>query len=497
MFWVVDRTSISTTLFSKAAGLKPHDPEFMTHNLKALLAERGHQIADTQLQRLCECADLGGAVTIWDKDQDISQSSVIVVDEAPNPPQVHALRRALSPNATVLIPYGENPAFDYLKSRLRCRGVIGTQAPEAPHLIWWGGRASKAAKSCLGDLLNAHIVTCVRPNTPQDVTAAFFAKALDIFGISYTIDRDEAFISCDENPDMRSRLLLAAWETDTKPLIWLDPHSATDLTGLDINLEAADFAAVQSSAGLSTGFLYFGRTLAGFDLLKSWHNLCVTYPRLPADYLLDAAWAMVSSQRTLVTKWLSPQRQERNDAPAAAPWPCAFEQHMLTTPAQRQARKAGRTGAPEPHCVVSSRFEGRGPLLLITHAQGPASQTANLVRSAATAFAAKDGGFSSLGVVICQDKQEAAEAIRLTNEGYILYALPGLTLDTNAFLRLSDSCNSDRPTYVLSEPSGQRRTATGIALEATGAKAIFGRAESFNDTGGAFHLAARALKLVS
>ena len=470
----------------------------MTDTLKALLTERGHQIGDTQLQRLCECAEIDDAVTVWDKDSDISQSSVVLVDEAPNPPQVHALRRALSPQATVIIPYSENPAFDYLKSRLRCRGVIGTQAPEAPHLIWWGGRSSKAPKSCIGDLLNAHVVSCVRPNTPQDTTAALFAKALDVFGISYTIERDEAFISCDESAPMRSRLLLAAWETTTKPLIWLDPHSTADLTSLDIDVTRADFAAVLSSSGLSTGFLYFGRTPAALDLLKNWQSLCVEYPRLSAEYLLDAAWAMVSSQRTLVTKWLSPQRPASDDARGSDPWPHAFEQHMLTTPGQRRARKAGRTGSPEPHCIVNSRFAGRGPLLLVTHAQGSAAQTANLVRSAATAFAAKDGGFSCLGILVCHDTSEAAEAVRLTNDGWILYALPGLALEPDTFQRLSAYSDADRPQFLMAETSGQRRTSTGVSIEAKNAKAIFGRASAFNNgEDSALGLQSKPLRLVS
>lgn len=470
----------------------------MTDTLKALLAERGYHIGDTQLQRLCECADIDDTVTVWDKDCDVSQSSVVVVDEAPNPPQVHALRRALSPHATVIIPYGENPAFDYLKSRLRCRGVIGTQAPEAPHLIWWGGRSSKTQKSCLGDLLNAHVVSCVRPNTPQDTTAALFAKALDVFGISYTIERNEAFVSCDESAPLRSRLLLTAWETTTKPLIWLDPHSTADLTSLDINVERADFAAIQSSTGLSTGFLYFGRTSAAYELLESWRNLCVEYSRLSAEYLLDAAWAMVSSQRTLVTKWLSPQRSGADEACAPNAWPHAFEQHMLTTPAQRRARKAGRTGSPEPHCIVNSPFPGRGPLLLVTHAQGSAAQTASLVRSAATAFAAKDGGFSCLGILVCHDKDEAADAIRLTNDGWILYALPGLVLEPETFQRLSAYSDAERPQFLMAETSGQRRTSTGVSIEAKNAKALFGPANAFkNGEDSALGLHSKPLRLVS
>jgi hypothetical protein len=473
------------------------DPHRMNNNLKTLIAKRGLKITDTQLERLCACADLGESSTIWSKSADISQSSIVVVDEPPNPPQVHALRRALSPQATVIIPYGENPAFDYLKSRLRCQGVIGTQAPESPHLIWWGGKTARKEKSCLGDLLRSHIVTCVRPNTPHDAKAALFAKALNVFGVSYTIERNEAFISCDERASLRSGLLLTAWETSGKPLIWLDPHSSTDLMSLEFDIEGTDFAAISSSAGLATSFLYFGRTPAAFDLLKSWHHLCLEFPGLPANYLLDAAWAMITSQRTLVTKWLSPR--DMNLAGERDPRANAnlLEQSMLATPAQRQARKAGRTGTPEPHCILNSRFGGRGPLLLIMLAQRSARETATLVQEAAKAFAARDGGFSCLGILICQHSNDVADAIRSTTDGWILYAFPGLNLAADAFVRLSEYSLADRPVFIMPEPAGRRLTTTGVAIEAARAKAVFGRASAFNGRSGTVHIPAQPLQLVS
>jgi hypothetical protein len=49
---------------------------------------------------------------------------------------------------------------------------------------------------------------------------------------------------------------------------------------------------------------YFGRSVAAHDLLKSWNNLAREFSTLPSGYLLDAAWALASSQRHLVSVWI-------------------------------------------------------------------------------------------------------------------------------------------------------------------------------------------------
>lgn len=452
-----------------------------TDELKALFARHRLKVGDDQIRHLCRIVNGRGPMTTWTKERDISCHTIVVVDEPPSPPQADALRRALAPDATVIIPFSENPAFDYLKSKLRCHGVIGASAPDTPHQIWWGGRSIAKPVNCLGAIRQSHVVTCVRPNTPQDANAALFAKGLDIVNISYNIERDEAFVHCDDKPEIRSRLLLTAWDQCDKPLIWLDPVSTTDLTSISLNIDGADFAVVPTTSGLSTSLLYFGRSQTAHDLLKSWNGLCLGFPSLPAGYLLDAAWAMVSSQRPLVTQWLPPQhgmtRAQHGDSQPAP----AIEHYMLTVPSQKQARKASRTGAPEPHCVMSSRFDGRGPLMLITTAEASAHDVAHTVESAITAFADRDGGFSSLGLMVCQNETEASDAIRMTNEGWILYVLPGLILDRDVFSKVSAHAQTDKPMFIFPESYEQRRTSTGVSLQATRAKAIFGRAATFKN----------------
>ncbi len=450
----------------------------MTVYLKELFARRGLKTADSQLDKLCHVIDACDTVEAWSKDKELSAAPVIVVDEPPTPPHVHTLRRALAPDAKVIIPFSEDPAFDYLKSQLRCHGVVGASAPVSPHQIWWGGKTTAKPANCLAAIQRSHVVTCVKPNTHQDTNAVLFAKGLDIVGITYTIERDDAFAHCDDRPDIRSRLLLDAWRACDKPLIWLDPVSNTDLTSIALNIDGADFAAMPSSAGLSTSLLYFGRSPATFDLLKNWNNLCCEFPSLPASYLLDAAWALISSQRPLVTQWLPSQNAIRIDhSYQSEP---VLDHYTLTNPSQKQARRAYRTGAPEPHCVMKSPFGGRGSLTLITLSQASGvHDVAQTVHSAVEAFDKDNGGFSNLGIVICQNDKEAADVIGLTTEGWVLYALPGVALDKNVFNKVSEHIETDRAVFIMPETVEPRLTSTGVALQATRAKAIFGRSYAF------------------
>jgi len=463
----------------------------------AFAAEHRLRIGHVQLKHLSIIATDRGPLCRWTRGLEVAPNAVVVVDDVLNPPQVHALRRTLGPEGLVILPFGESPAFDYLKSTLRSHGVIGATAPDSPHQIWWGGRTVAAPAGWYENLLRSHVVTCVKPNSEGDLNAPLFAKGLDIVGISYAIERDEGFGTPQESRDLRSRLLLAAWEQTEKPLVWLDPSGTVDLKNIALNIPDADFAVVPTTAGFSTNLLYFGRSQAAHDLLTCWHNLAIEFPRLPASYLLDTAWALVSAQRPLVTQWLAPQVGSASKRDMSGCPPQAIEHLMLTSTAQNQARKAGRTGAPEPHCIIKSRFDGHGPLMLIVTTEGLARDIATTVESAIDAFDEADGGFSSLGIVICQNQREIGEALRLASQGWVLYALPGLTFDPHVFRTLASRLHGDRPEFIYQESYGQRHTATGIALQATRAKAVFGTIASFKTWAAATTRQTSLLKLVA
>lgn len=342
----------------------------MNNDLRTLFEQRRLRIGAEPLERLIHL--LGGAdsATGWDDKQGISHGRIVVVDEPPRLLQVDAFCHSLSPTATVVIPFSEDPAFDYLKSRLQCHGMIGAHAPHSPHQIWWGGLLPAKPSNGYLSVREAHLVSSIRRDTHEDTAGVHFAKALDALNISYSIERNEPDVCCDDRPELRSRLLLDAWTRTDKPLIWIDPNCAGDPSALSLDLRGADFAATQTpDAKFSTNFLYFGRSSATFELLKNWNKLCEEFQQLPAHHLLDATWALITSQRSLLTVWVPPYKGPEIDQTihdgSALPSQPGMSQLALHDSAHRHARRARRTSAPEPQCVLNSRFGGRGTLTLL------------------------------------------------------------------------------------------------------------------------------------
>jgi hypothetical protein len=445
--------------------------EHMTDHLKTVFAERQIRIDTTQYDLLARMLGDVESVALWDDAPAVARSRTIVVDEPPRLLQVEAFCRTLPATAVVVIPFSENPAFDFLKSKLRGYGMIGAQAPHAPHQIWWGGPQPAAPAPDSRSILKSHIVSCVRRNSPEEETAIGFETALAALNMSSSIARDDFHIAYDHLPNSRSRLLLDAWDRTVKPLIWLDPHCVGNPSSIATDLGHTDFAVTLApDGGFSTNFLYFGRSDASRDLLKTWKKLCEEFPELPANHLLDAAWSLVTSQRTLVTLWIAPHTGLAVARVAAADLVSASEleltQAALTTPALRSARRAGRSAAPEPQCVLNSRFGGRGPLTLIVLSEhATARETASTMESAVDAFWRFDGGFSAIGVVICQSEKESAETIEKIGDGYFLSVEAGVVLERDIFNALYQRTQDQQLNFVMQRNCARKRTGGGNEIE--------------------------------
>jgi hypothetical protein len=456
----------------------------MTQSLNSLLSQRDIRVGARQLDLLYGAIGDGPA-TMLDAALQTGTDSTIVIDEPPGPAQVEALCQSLQPAATVVIPFGENPAFDFIKSRLRCRGTIGACAPESPHQIWWGGSRYAPVEPCASILQGAHIVSSVRRRTPEDRAALRFEHGLDALGISHTVQRTDSYIYCDTEIDLRSRQLLAAWETTDKPLIWIDASGGPDLSTLSVNLTGADFSAIPTTESrFSTSLLYFARTSAAHALLRHWNKLCREFPNLTADYLLDAAWAMISSQRHLVTAWMTAEeRQPVINAVNLYPgYPFDLEARQIASPTatQREARRSGRTGAPEPICISKGKLAtGKQVTMVTTSNTVSAHQVAATVNSALDAFDADDGLFGLFGIIVCRTETEAVQVIEGMTDGWIFYVLPGTQLPGDTFNLLAEHLDESQLLFMMPEPYANAQTSTGIDLAATRSKALFGRSAQF------------------
>ncbi len=451
----------------------------MHEKLKDLFARRGLRIGAAQRDLLVRSLADTEVVAAWDDEAGIRHGGTVIVDEPPRLLRVDAFCRSLPSTATVVIPQSENPAFDFLKSKLHRHGLIGACAPESPHQIWWGGpRPIKPTNDCQS-VLQAHLISCVRQDTPEEEAAVLFEKSLTALNISHSIARNELYVAYERRSDLRSSTLLDAWGHTEKPLIWLDPHSTSNPPAVAIDLSNADFAAILTPDGtFSTNFLYFGRSRVAFDLLQTWNNLAEEFPTLASDHLLDAAWSLVTSQRTLVTLWLDPYSGPGIKPAGEAPFDAAFAidtaSPAFDNPAQREARKAGRSAAPEPQCVLNSRFGGRGPLTLTILSEGAtARKTADTMHSAVDAFSRFDGGFSSLGIVICRNEAEVETTVRKIGDGFFLCLRAGVVLDDDIFRSLYDRTQDHELGYAMHRYSSHRQTRTGTDIAATQSQAVF------------------------
>lgn len=445
----------------------------MNTPLQELCAQRGLTIGRIQLQHLASLLD-AAEVAAWEPGRNVQNYGFVVVDEVPNAIEVETLCRTLSPEATIIIPRSENPRFDFLKSRLRCHGTIGAVAPEAPHQIWWGGLAPVKAAERSDIIRQCHVVTSVGDSAEEELQASLFAEGLDNLGLSHTINISANGRVHQVGPELRSHLLLTAWEATEKPLIWIDPSDGPDLTAIGMNLHNADFAAIPTMGGVfATNFLYFGRSDSARDLLQSWHNLCCNFPGLPADHLLDAAWALVMAQRNLVTHWLVPRGNSVSESVHVGPLDLAI-------PARSQARKACRTGGPEPSCVLRGAPSGRCSLaVLMISSDARAADIAATTQSVLEAFRAHHSGFTLIGIMLCQSTNEAARTLDVLTDTWILYVRPGTILDHETFQSLDRRSNIDQPLFLSPRVFDTRRTDTGIELRATTAAMIFGAPAHF------------------
>ncbi|MBI1203224.1 MAG: hypothetical protein GC182_12000 [Rhodopseudomonas sp.] len=475
----------------------------MQDKLKTLFARRQLRIGADQRDRLAQILGDASSVTAWDDDNGFGHGDVVIIDEPPRLLQVEGFCRSLPTTAIVVIPQSENPAFDFLKSKLHRHGMIGACAPTSPHQIWWGGPQPVRPVNNCRSILQAHLVSSVQEGTAEDETAVMLEQALAALKISHSIERHDFYVAYERKPDLRSKTLLAAWDRSEKPLLWLDPSSTGMPPALAINLSNVDFAATLTPDGtFSTNFLYFARTPVAHELLKTWNNLCQEFPTLPAGHLLDAAWSLVASQRLLVTRWLAPYRGPavgtRNMATANAGSTLDQTPNMLDNPAQREARKAGRSAAPEPQCILNSRFGGRGPLTLTILAEfASAHDIADTMHSAVDAFFRFDGGFASLGIVICRNKAETDATLRKIGDGFFLCVRAGLVLEDRVFNTLYEQNQDRKLGYAMHRQCGHRRTSTGTDIAVTRSQVTFVNSIVANDTGRPTTRQSPALRLVS
>ena len=102
-------------------------------NFDQLLATNNIRLSAAQRRRVVWLSERLGRATVHDAVSVPGRDhGVIILVEPPSGPAAELLYRSLRADCAVVIPFGENPAFDFLKSKLTDFGTIGPSF-DGPH----------------------------------------------------------------------------------------------------------------------------------------------------------------------------------------------------------------------------------------------------------------------------------------------------------------------------------------------------------------------------
>ncbi|MGY3444077.1 MULTISPECIES: hypothetical protein [unclassified Bradyrhizobium] len=424
-------------------------------NFDQLLAANGIRMSAAQRRRLAWLSERLGRVSIHQAGSvPARDDGVIIVVEPPSGPAAEMLYRSLRADSAVVIPFGENPAFDFLKSKLTDFGTVGPSY-DGPHEMWWGGLnwrliAPEAGASSEAPL---RVVTCY-PRALGDDHARALREKLAEFQIASEIvpidTADGAHISASD----KSAFMLRVWEAHDEPLLFIEADATLSEPPLLPSHLACDVALHKWNRWeMSARTLYLGRSPAAEALLRTWHRIATAYPAVWDGYLLDQAWSLTSSQMALDTAWL-PRSYHAPAEDAGTPRHTTIVHNLPTDNsdlgpdaefgvALRPARRASRSGGRDAMIVVTSQAASNDAITVIMRdiATSDAREMAASIEAVTGAFAADCGGFGRLELALCpwQDDIRAAKSAAKSANNRIIEIAPWQTLPTDLFRTVGQS----------------------------------------------------------
>jgi hypothetical protein len=425
-------------------------------DLKDLLQSHGAKLGAAQLKRIDWLVRTYGSPVLWEaggrsRDASVQDGRVVVVIDPPSGAGAELLYGSLDANAAVVIPFGEDPTFDFLKSKLTEFGVVGTCGVDGPHELWWGGRAWHTPAEPAGNEL-PHVVSCY-PQAYGDMHAYHLKRSLERLGLSFEVvaldtihsDRMLAY----EKADFVARM----WDRHQAPLLFVDADVMLQAQPI-LPLQAACDFAVHKWNGweMSTRTLYFARSKAAEALLRTWQQLASSYTAIWDAYLLDQAWSLTASQMPLDTVWLP--RSYHAVAGESGAKHATIVHNLKATTADlgpdpdfadtvRPARRAGRTGARDALIVLSSKAtSNKAVTVILRDFEGSGARvTAASIEAVTRAFEADCGGFARLELSLCpwQDDVRAAKEAAFLADNRVIEIAPSQELPSDLFRSLAGS----------------------------------------------------------
>ncbi|MBW7971213.1 hypothetical protein [Bradyrhizobium sp. BR 10289] len=418
-----------------------------THaNLDDLLQSGGIRLGRAQRDRLHWLTGQYGAPTL-DPLAGGKRSGVVILKEPLSGAAAELFYRSLNPASAVVIPRGENPGFDFLKSKLTEFGTVGPSGADGPHEMWWGGIGwSKFLAAADTSVVRPRIVSCYPRG--GDATAAFALRHLvERFDLPCHIEPIDTELGdrllCFE----KAEFMLRMWNKYREPLLFVEAGAILRDAPLLPGFLGCDVALHKWNRWEMSGrTLYLGRTDRAEQLLRAWQQLAASYPAIWEGYLLDQAWSLTSSQVPLDTVWL-PRSYHALKGDLGAMRATILHDQQTTTlelgpdpgfaSIARVARRAGRTGARDAFMVMTSKAEtGNGIALILSDVSASdAGAVAATVEAVTGAYAADCGGYGRLELSLCawQDDVGAAREAAAQARYRILEIAPGQRIANDFF----------------------------------------------------------------
>jgi hypothetical protein len=430
-----------------------------------LLASNRIKLGEPQRRRLKWLVERHGEPVVWDRRTALGHRSggVIIVVEPPTGPSAELFYRSLHPGCVVVVPFGENPVFDYLKSKLRDFGTVGPSGAEGPHEFWWGGTGWSTALSGLAAAQQPLIVSCY-PRHAETAGVGRLTRSIEAQGLDFVVEAIDTAAPDRIQGAEKASFIQSVWARQDRPVLWIEPDAVVAgrpslVAGID-----CDFAIHKWNRWeMAPRTLYFGRSHAAEALLNTWHCFASSYPAVWDGYLLDQAWSTVSSQMPLETIWLPRSYHAASNDPASRGTPVIIHDFETTTSdlgpdlgiprALRAARRAGRIGAPESLVVMKSAASSEQAVTVIlrdVQFAGAVALAAN-VEAITRAFAQDSGGYGHLELALCSWQEEVKATMSAANSGNnrILEIAPSDELSDGFFRRFPQSAGNPSPKNVV------------------------------------------------
>ncbi|MGY4472794.1 hypothetical protein [Bradyrhizobium sp. USDA 3364] len=424
-------------------------------NFDQLLVANGIRMSAAQRRRLAWLSARLGHVAVHQAGSvPAREHGVIILVESPSGPAAEMLYRSLRADCAVVVPFGENPAFDFLKSKLTDFGTIGPSF-DGPHEMWWGGLTWRPIAPEEGSRSDVPLrVASCYPRARGDDHAHALREKLAEFEIACDIVPIDTADGDQMRASEKTAFMLRMWQAHREPLLFIEANALLSEPPLLPSSLDCDVALHKWNRWeMSARTLYLGRTPAAEALLRNWHHIATAYPAVWEGYLLDQAWNLTSSQMALDTVWL-PRSYHAPLEDVGTPRHTTVVHNLATDSsdlgpdaefgvAMRPARRASRSGGRDAMIVVQSQAASNDAITVIMRdiATSDAREMAASIEAVTGAFAADCGGFGRLELTLCpwQDDIRAAKSAAKSANNRIIEIAPWQRLPADLFRTVGQS----------------------------------------------------------